>query len=769
MYLFLGRLKLDQTARVIGAVIFAFSGPMIVWHNWEHTYVSAFAPLLFYFVDRVVVSSDKKAILYSIGTLTVMLYAGMPPYVAYFLYLLGTFVLFRLVMCYKSQYKQYIEPIFSFILIVLFAVGLSFAYTGTLLHEISQLDYLSQRNTHYQVTLNAQYWVTFFYPNHYDFSMEINEYASYLGLIPLFIIVNNLFLLRKNIYLVFFQVIFGLLLVSIYSHAFDGIIRWIPVVNTSLKPRLLILLAFSGSIASAIGFQYLRFTQFHKKSEWTSLMIIMVFLYYYWYRDPSVQINSILLLLLVAILIIFSYRFKNQRTLIIYAFIVMTYIDLFHFGADLLPTVNKGATNLLKTESITYVEDNADLERVIGVGNWTLFPNTSVFYDLYDLRAHNFIVTSSEMHDVMEWVSPSSYASPTRTIIESINSVEPLSMSSVSYILSDHLLGSVQLIGHQQMPIEPVGEITQGFQVEQRFIPRDDGFSILEVLPATYLQDFKNSNATANFTLINEDTQKVIFEQSIQLKDILDNQYLMFEFKPQQETKGNHYRLIITSDAPKNQAITVWKTQTDVYQDGQLILNGIEVEGDLVMKLGYSSDSSLKFEGKFNDGVYLYRNTNANPRVYISHQPVIAQSSEQVMDLLKQIDLSNQIVVEGENIHSDEVNFDSTGEFATIKNYQPNRVLIETNLNTKGFLVLTDQYFPGWRARVDGEEVEIYRTNRIFRSIELEAGTHEVEFYFQPQVFYKNVAISLGTLLVLLLSVTTYTLHKRHRHSQINR
>jgi len=35
MYLFLGRLKLDQTARVIGAVIFAFSGPMIVWHPWR--------------------------------------------------------------------------------------------------------------------------------------------------------------------------------------------------------------------------------------------------------------------------------------------------------------------------------------------------------------------------------------------------------------------------------------------------------------------------------------------------------------------------------------------------------------------------------------------------------------------------------------------------------------------------------------------------------------------------------------------------------------
>lgn len=43
-----------------------------------------------------------------------------------------------------------------------------------------------------------------------------------------------------------------------------------------------------------------------------------------------------------------------------------------------------------------------------------------------------------------------------------------------------------------------------------------------------------------------------------------------------------------------------------------------------------------------------------------------------------------------------------------------------------GFLVLADQYFPGWHATVNGNEVPIRRANHIFRLVEIPSGTSRV-------------------------------------------
>jgi hypothetical protein len=45
-----------------------------------------------------------------------------------------------------------------------------------------------------------------------------------------------------------------------------------------------------------------------------------------------------------------------------------------------------------------------------------------------------------------------------------------------------------------------------------------------------------------------------------------------------------------------------------------------------------------------------------------------------------------------------------------------------------GFLVLSENAYPGWRARLDGAEVPIYRTDVTLQGIVVPAGTHRVEF-----------------------------------------
>ena len=75
------------------------------------------------------------------------------------------------------------------------------------------------------------------------------------------------------------------------------------------------------------------------------------------------------------------------------------------------------------------------------------------------------------------------------------------------------------------------------------------------------------------------------------------------------------------------------------------------------------------------------------------------------------------------------------------------------------FLVLSDTYFPGWKAYVDGKEEKIYRANYNFRAIPLRAGTHKVEFVYHPMSF------TLGTVVTFLaiMGCISIALVKRYR------
>ena len=67
-----------------------------------------------------------------------------------------------------------------------------------------------------------------------------------------------------------------------------------------------------------------------------------------------------------------------------------------------------------------------------------------------------------------------------------------------------------------------------------------------------------------------------------------------------------------------------------------------------------------------------------------------------------------------------------------------------------GLLVLSDTYYPGWKAYVDGQETPIYPTDVALRSVYLEAGEHEVRFVYSPASFKLGVLISGLSLLALV-------------------
>jgi uncharacterized membrane protein YfhO len=67
-----------------------------------------------------------------------------------------------------------------------------------------------------------------------------------------------------------------------------------------------------------------------------------------------------------------------------------------------------------------------------------------------------------------------------------------------------------------------------------------------------------------------------------------------------------------------------------------------------------------------------------------------------------------------------------------------------------GFLVLTDLYHRGWRARVDGQPTPVYLANFLFRAVYLSPGPHVVDFVFEPLSLRLGIAVSVATLLFAL-------------------
>ena len=86
-------------------------------------------------------------------------------------------------------------------------------------------------------------------------------------------------------------------------------------------------------------------------------------------------------------------------------------------------------------------------------------------------------------------------------------------------------------------------------------------------------------------------------------------------------------------------------------------------------------------------------------------------------------------------------------EPAVIRSLEPERVEIDAAPTADGLLVLSDTFYPGWRATVDGAAVEILRANGLFRAIRIPAGPHRVVFEYAPQSLRRG-AFSTGLALL---------------------
>jgi hypothetical protein len=149
----------------------------------------------------------------------------------------------------------------------------------------------------------------------------------------------------------------------------------------------------------------------------------------------------------------------------------------------------------------------------------------------------------------------------------------------------------------------------------------------------------------------------------------------------------------------------------------------------------------------------VYENENVYPRAFVVSRAAALPERSRVLSALKAADFRREVFLEDYTPRLEDAMIPESFRPATIRDYQPNRVIVSTEGDTPGWLVLTDIWYPGWVCEVDCASAPVYRANYLFRAVQVPAGQHEVVFHFEPRSFLCGKIISACTAAVVALVV----------------
>jgi hypothetical protein len=101
---------------------------------------------------------------------------------------------------------------------------------------------------------------------------------------------------------------------------------------------------------------------------------------------------------------------------------------------------------------------------------------------------------------------------------------------------------------------------------------------------------------------------------------------------------------------------------------------------------------------------------------------------------------------------------------AHITSYEINSIHLSAETSHRGVLVLSEIYYPGWNATIDGSETEIYRVDYNLRGIIVPAGLHAVAFRFAPETFARGSLLTFAAVGLSFIGIGV-SLWRRKSHS----
>lgn len=764
MFFFLRSLKLAGTACYLGGITYTFCSVMVMWGGWPHSDVTAFGAWLFFLVERLLqcyAYEGRLKLKYGIGFIVVlwlMLVAGMPTYVPFFLYLGVVYTLYRGFQLFeKQQYVRRMLPILLLLgICVVIAALMSFLYTGTML--FSTQEYQEERSSGSFTTLAIEYARTIFFP--YDregLTMHANESTVYAGPMVGFVLSILLFFHKKphgqtGAQLGFWHVTAWIVLLMVFTSGSGHLYQFFPMINSSIKIRVMVLFCFAGSVLTALICDGLARGTLYCKNKYKAAAALLgvpavLAVIYGNIKENKAYYGFLGVIALLLLLLIW----QNKK---IYAYLLcgVVTLNMAGFAQAYMPLIAQGASAVpAPTDSVQYLQNELGKNhaRFAALGSWNLFSQSNAYYNISQPASHGLNNTNSDLQNYFTSIDSGSYKSPTRVEFSNIENESLLSYASVEYLLSQAQSGLSVIDGMIADSNTKRNAVAyDGSSVLEQALPAENGtIRQLSILLSTYQKKLSDQD-TLHISVIRKETGETLAKASVILGEVEDNQVRPVVLDRAVEcTPGEHLAVRFEAERKFQLPLAIWVTDASIYE-GELSIGGQPYSGDLCMYTGTNTDET------FSDGESISHLGETSPRAFFASDILVEAGEEQVLDAMKAEYLPNTVFVTQEIAQENQIQEQQGSQVTgTVSDYEStgDHVSVRLTADGSGVMVLNDYYTDDWKAYVNGVETEVIRANYLFRGVVVpEAGEYEIEFVYQPTQTYLFAGVSLAGFIMLI-------------------
>jgi len=223
------------------------------------------------------------------------------------------------------------------------------------------------------------------------------------------------------------------------------------------------------------------------------------------------------------------------------------------------------------------------------------------------------------------------------------------------------------------------------------------------------------------------DRDRLMLEAEVAAVDVMEQPRSTLYFAPERDAPGQEYR---------------WEVSTTA------------TDSHIRVCLDQDSQPALAFFGSdwvevYQDEVHIFERLAPLPRSYVVYAAEYIDGDDATVERL----LDEGFPVRHKAVTGEPISLPNSSDLpasaAEVIEYENTRVVVRASAVREGLLILGDQFYPGWKAMVDGRPTSIIRTNHILRGVLLPPGEHTIVFEFHPAMFRTGSWLTVAGFILL--------------------
>lgn len=810
-YVFLRSLKLGKAGSLFASIGFIFNGYFTRYLNEGHLDVECFIPLLMLSFLRLGRKRRLNLLIFCSLIVSFILFGGHPSSAFYALFFVTLFYFYQIFLDHREERKLvrlwgqiflYIGSVYlgfslSSIQLLPFAehlknswhlhppgLGLFHNHIKHFIALILPWFFGEFRNSLVPGTLPSWEVISSISASSGYEATSVSWLPPYLGLISAIFTIYTLINLKNSPrWSYFFSAFLIFFLGVVYGLPFFRLTSLLPIFNLSSNARYAVPeISFSLAVLGGVGIDYLICAKFTRRSFNFSLGFIFLLAfgfsiaYISGLLKPS-KADDISLALaivtgwLVAILLVFFLYISGylKKRIFVGITIVICFLALFSNTRGYRPILKKDLDEVSKFQFAKYLKEDRNLFRIHSLPPF-LFPNLGILFHLHDIRGMygiyldryvkliNLVNDHTEAEGAEYYIRRYSYFQPKSAKLDS----KILDLLNLKYVLSYNELSSEGFI-------EKVLEKGKRSAPDLNHISR----GVFKVKGESKVMLFEHPPAMLQFPI-------KVSPEGISL-------HFFLGLDPQswrsEEGDGVIFELFAEEQGEKKKVFSRAVDPNSNTQDRRWIEQVVELSslggktillsmitspkentdfdwagwGEILLEKG-----EQRWELDYEQDIKIYRNKKVFPRTFIVPEVEVIEEEDKILERISSEKFNpRRIAILEEQIPESQLTPNSKriigSSWAEVIDYRASSVEIIVEMQSGGFLVLSDSYYPGWKVYVDGDEKRVYRANYLLRAVHLFPGRHRVRFVFDPFSF----KLGLWGSLITLLSLTGYLAYRR--------